>query len=212
MPQTPKMKFLTLLILSCLSIAVYGQDTIPPFDGHKWKAPYTLPIPKDWGIERFLIPIGFAPEIPYRGVEDIRFAPGWAKAKDAAYWSYAFLWYLEGGVKMDARTVENNLKAYYTGLIAVNGRNIPAEKLIPVVTSFKETRKERGDLQTYAGTITMLDYMAQKTITLHCRVHLKSCPGRNKTFVFHELSPRPFSHKIWLALNKLWLGFRCNKE
>ena len=36
------------------------------------KAPYNLGFPKDWGVERFLIPIAFAPQIPYKGVEDIR--------------------------------------------------------------------------------------------------------------------------------------------
>ena len=206
------MKILTFIICSLFAIAVYGQETNSPFDGHKWNAPYELPIPKDWTIERFFIPISFAPQIPYKGVEDIRFTPGWAKAKSDDYWSYAFLCYLEGQVRIDAKMIDSNLKHYYTGLISVNGANIPKEKLIPVVTSFKEAKKDNEDLKTFAGTISMLDYMQQTPIVLNCKVHWRSCPGENKTFIFYELSPQPFSNNIWVSLDKLWLDFKCKKE
>jgi hypothetical protein len=207
-----KMKSLAIVILCLFSVAIYGQETEPEFDGHNWEAPYTLPIPKDWTIERFLIPIGFAPQIPYKGVEDIRFTPGWGKVKSDEYWSYAFLWYLEGDFKIDSKIINSNLKDYYTGLIAINGSNIPEEKVIPVVTSFKEVEKDTGDSKTYFGTIKMLDYMEQKPIVLNCKVHLKSCPGENKTFIFFELSPKPLSHYIWLSLDKLWLDFKCKNS
>jgi hypothetical protein len=86
-----KMKNLILLFFCLATIPVQGQDsTKAEFDGHKWEAPYQLSIPKDWGVERFLIPISFAPQISYKGVEDIRFAPGWAKIKTDEYWTYAF--------------------------------------------------------------------------------------------------------------------------
>jgi hypothetical protein len=93
------------------------------------------------------------------------------------------------------------------GLIAVNGTDIPKEQLIPVVTSFKAVKQDTGDLKTYAGTIEMLDYMGQKPILLYCKVHLKSCPADNKTFIFYELSPQPLSHTIWQSLDQLWLEF-----
>jgi hypothetical protein len=206
-----KMKRLVMMILSFISLAIYGQEINPEFDGHQWEAPYLLPVPKDWSVERFLIPIGFAPEIPYKGIEDIRFAPGWGTEKSDGYWSYAFLWYLEGDVKTDSKIISSNLKAYYTGLIAVNGSKIPREKVIPVEASFKEIRKDTGDLKTYTGTISMLDYMAQKPIILHCKAHLKSCSGENKTLIFYELSPMPLTHNIWLDLDKLWSDFKCKK-
>lgn len=206
------MKNLAILILTLFSADSYGQEIKQEFDGHKWEAPYTLPIPKDWTIERFLIPITFAPQISYKGVEDIRFTPGWGKVQSEEYWSYAFLWYLEGEIKIDPKIIESNLKAYYTGLISINGRNIPAEKLIPVTTSFKEAKKDKGDLKTFTGTIKMVDYMEQKPITLNCKVHLKRCLGENKTFIFYELSPQPLSHNIWQSLDKLWLDFTCKKD
>jgi hypothetical protein len=204
------MKTLAIIVLTLFSVTISAQEIKPEFDGHKWVAPYTLPIPKDWTIERFPVPVSFAPQIQYKGVEDIRFTPGWGKLKSEDYWSYAFLWYLDGEVAMDSRIIERNLKAYYTGLVSVNGRNIPVQKLIPVETSFQEVLKDKDDLKTYAGSVKMTDYMEQKAIALNCKVHLKSCPGENKTFIFYELSPQHLSHAIWLSLDQLWLDFKCN--
>jgi hypothetical protein len=205
------MKYLLILLLHCCALTTIAQDTKPTFDGHSWVAPYTLPTPTAWGIERFPLPISFAPSIPYQGVEDIRFTPSWGKANSEEYWSYAFLWYLDDKINMDAATIERNLKAYYTGLISVNGSNIPSEKLIPVVTAFKASKKAKGDIKTFSGSVVMLDYMEQKPITLNCIVHWKACKESNKTYIFYELSPQPFTHQVWKSLGQLWLDFKCEK-
>jgi hypothetical protein len=208
------MKNLNILALCLLSLNMYSQEASKPeFDAHKWEAPYHLSTPQRWGIERFLIPISFAPEIPYKGVEDVRFTPGWGDVKTDEYWTYAFLWYLDGAPDVDAKTIANNLKAYYTGLIEINRESykVPVEKLIPVLTSFEEMPTDKGDTKTFTGTIKMLDYMQHKPITLHCIAHLKSCRDDNKTILFYELSPKPFTHSNWVDLNQLWQEFRCKK-
>lgn len=208
------MKNNIILLVCLISLNTYGQEIITEFDGHKWEAPYELPIPKNWTIERFLVPISFAPQIPYNGVEDIRFTPGWGNVKSDEYWTYAFLWYLDGRPKMNERIISENLKAYYTGLIKVNTDSARAatEKTMPVITSFKKTAADKGDLETYTGSIKMLDYMQRKPIILNCIVHLKVCAESNKTILFYELSPKPFGHNNWPALNQLWTDFNCKKE
>jgi len=152
------MKNILFAIALFLFFKTSGQNVNEEFDGHKWKAPYVLDTLKGWGIERFLIPIGFAPSIPYKGVEDIRFTPGWAKKTTNEYWSYAFLWYLDGNVTFDAKTIENNLKTYYTGLIKVNSDSSKiADKLFPVTSAIKPRTTEKEDLKNvrrfgyYAG-------------------------------------------------------------
>ena len=207
------MKIYSILLFCLFSLSLYGQETKTEFDGHKWEAPYHLPQPKDWGIERFLLPASFAPQIPYKGVEDIRFTPGWGNVKSEEYWTYAFLWWLDESPQTDATIVAANLKAYYTGLVEINreGFKVPDEKIIPVVTSFKEIATVKGDLKTYSGTIGMLDYMQQQPITLNCIAHLKSCPEENKTVLFYELSPKSFQHANWTGLDQLWRDFNCKK-
>ena len=208
------MKNLFSIILCILFLDAPGQDIKNKFDGKNWDAPYFLDIPKGWDVERFLIPIEFAPAIPYKGVEDIRFTPGWGKIETNEYWSYAFLWYLDSTQKFDPKIIEKNLVAYYTGLININidKSKITADKLVPVKVSIKTRKPQKGDLKTFEGIVNMSDYMTQKPISLNLLIHIKSCKGQNKTFVFHELSPKPFNDNVWNALNQLWLNFKCSKE
>ena len=208
------MKHLLILMVFLSSLSMYGQEAKPEFDGHKWEAPYELSIPKNWGLERFLIPISFAPQISYKGVEDIRFTPGWAKKESDEYWTYAFLWYLDGAPETNAKIIAENLKNYYTGLFKINtdSTKTSKEKLIPVTTSFKKIITYKDDLETYSGIVEMNDYMQLKPITLNCMVHLKSCKEDNKTILFYELSPKPFTHNNWVNLNQLWLDFKCKKS
>lgn len=204
------MKIIALILFSIIASRAAAQE----FDGANWKAPYTLSFPEGWGVERFVIPIEFAPSIRYQGVEDLRFTPGWANVNSDEYWSYTFLWYLNEMPLISANIIQNNLNAYYTGLIGRNieKRKIPSEKLFPVKTSMKEVMAEPGDLKTFRGSISMLDYMEQKPIVLNCAVHVKSCAGQSKGFIFYEISPKPQADKVWTSLEAVRKSFDCNAE
>jgi hypothetical protein len=200
-----------VMFLSCSTL--FAQDTKPAFDGHNWQAPYSLAM-DGWGIERFQIPIEFAPGIKYNGIEDVRFTKGWGEPASNEYWSYAFLWYLDGKPVIDEKDIEKNLSMYYDGLIGrnVEPRKIPASLVKATKVTMKKIPTHKGDQSTFSGTIDMLDYMQQKPITFNCIVHQKLCDGQNKTFVFHEISPRPLTDSVWAALNKLWTDFDCNSK
>lgn len=206
------MKKLLLLILFFISLNIYGQEKTE-FDGHQWVAPYYLPVPKGWTVERFPVPPSFATAIPYMGVEDIRFTPGWGKIESNEYWSYAFLWFLDDIREFDSKTLENNLTAYYTGLFNINTSksNIDTTKLIPVQVTINSKKAEKEDDKTFEGIVKMNDYMTKKPITLNLIIHIKSCEEQNKSFVFFELSPRPYSDMVWNDLDQLWLNFKCNR-
>ena len=51
--------------------------------------------PDNWRKEIIAFPIGFAPEIKFKGFEDIRFAPGWSDSTSNEFWTYTFVWYIE---------------------------------------------------------------------------------------------------------------------
>ena len=40
-------------------------------------------------------PLDFAPNLPYRGTEELRFAPGFFDPSAAGSWSYAFVWFVD---------------------------------------------------------------------------------------------------------------------
>ncbi|MBD0258271.1 MAG: hypothetical protein ICV83_21365, partial [Cytophagales bacterium] len=59
--------------------------------------------------------------------------------------------------------------------------------------------------------ITMLDYMAQRPMTLYCRVGVQRCAVQGRTAVFFELSPQPAGHAVWSDLRGLKKGFACTE-
>jgi hypothetical protein len=183
------------------------------FDPQTYSPTYLLPVPEGWSVERFSLPPEFAKDINFKGVEDVRFASGWGDVKSVEYWTYAFLWWTEGIPNVNTAILEKSLKSYYSGLIARNiaPRKIPESKLQPTIVSIHVTNTVKGDLQTYSGTISMLDYMTQTPMVLNALIHVKNCPDIKHGFLFFEISPKPLADPEWQKLNKLYLGLDCVK-
>ena len=197
-----------LFFIFVIRFQVFAQEK---FDPVSWKAPYNLSL-DGWGIERFPIPIDFAPKIPYKGVEDVRFTPGWSKPQSDEYWSYAFLWYVEGVQMIDSKTIENNLSMYFDGLVNRNieKRELPKDLIKKTKADFRKlSTPETADESTFTGTIEMVDYMSKKPMVLQAKVHLKRCSSSNYTIIFHQFSPQKRNSAVWAKLNELWNNFRC---
>jgi hypothetical protein len=183
------------------------------FDASTWTPPYLLDVPKGWNIERFSLPADFAPQMNVRGVEELRFPPGWSDGTSAEYWSYAYLWWLNVTPGIDALGLQTNLQALYTGLVGRNivSRQIPLGKQVPTTVTVKKIKTSAGDVQTFQGQTHMLDYMPQKPIVLNLLIHEKECANQDHTAVFVEVSPKPLTHPIWKELKHLDQTFRCRK-
>jgi hypothetical protein len=181
-----------------------------------WSAPYRMIVPEGWTVERNYFPAPYAPHVTLKGMEDIRFPGGWGDAKSDEYWSVAYLFWLDGGQKIDEDVLQKNLKLYYDDLVpgGLTRRNInfPADKIPPAVVAIKKIKDEADDLETYTGTINMLDYMKQVPITLNYRAHVKrTCIAQNHIPVFLEISPKPFDQPIWQDLKKIDQKFFCEE-
>lgn len=206
------MKPFLLILSSFLLLKASCQEVKANFDGKKWEASYVLDTIKGGDIERFLIPIEFAPSISYKGVEDIRFTAGWSKKETKEYWSYAFLWYIDGYPAFDSKIIENNLVAYYTGLIKIN---VDSTKLdvnkTPVKVSVKKL-PSKGGVQNFEATVSMIDFLTLQPITLNLRIHINYKKELDKTFVFHEASPQSFDSDVWKTLDALWTRLKYARE
>jgi hypothetical protein len=183
------------------------------FDPFTYVPDYFLTIPDKWGVERFQFPIEFAKAIPYKGIEDVRFAPGWGDKNSSEYWSYCFLWWLNSDPQINLNDLQEDLKMYYTGLVGRNilVRKIPAEKLVPVVATLKKIKQDANDLETYRGTVNMLDYMIQEPMVLHVVIHVRNCTATNRKALFFEISPKPETDPVWTSMNSIFSEFRCLK-
>ncbi|MEP7373050.1 MAG: hypothetical protein ABI675_06630 [Chitinophagaceae bacterium] len=181
------------------------------FDPNTWVAPYRLIIPAGWTTEHFSLPPGFAPQLTYKGVEDIRFAPGWGDSKSDEHWSYCFLWWLEGSPKIDAAILQVNLKAYYEGLVSGNIADVPANKLIPISALVKKIMTATGDTETFNATISMLDYHTRQPMVLNCLIHVKECNTQKHTVLYFEASPKTLTHPVWKKMHLIGDSFECEK-
>jgi len=75
-------------------------------------------LPQGWRGETFAFPIDFAPALPHRGFEVLRFAPGFLELGKPGHWSYAFAWRLDDPAALDAPALAGELTAYFRGVIA----------------------------------------------------------------------------------------------
>ena len=206
------MKHLIHFLLIFSTINSFAQEN-NGFDPKNWQAPYFLDTPRDWGTEHFGLPAAFAPSIRYKGVEDIRFTPGWGKKESTEYWTYGFLWYLDSTISLDAKTIEKNLSAYYTGLLHANldTTKITAARIKPAIVEIKKIKAANNAEQSFEGSVHTLDFLTWKPIILNIRLHRRTCSEQHKTFIFHEVSPKPFTDSVWEGLDALWLTLRCQK-
>ncbi|QHV95686.1 hypothetical protein [Spirosoma endbachense] len=121
---------------------------------------------------------------------DIRFTRGWSDLQSGEYWSYAFVWCLDGSPLIGPDSIARNLNQYYDGLVARNSekRNIPVEMVFKTNTVLNPLAAEGTDIKTFQGTISMLDYMGKRPMTLHLIVHLKSAGLTPSFFISFPLS------------------------
>ena len=75
-------------------------------------------VPDRWRSELIPFPLEFAPDLPHRGVEEIRFSPGFFDPAAPGYWSYAFVWRLDAPATFADGVVASELTTYFRGLIA----------------------------------------------------------------------------------------------
>src|ERR1700749_1981266 len=80
------------------------------------QTPQLLKQPANWQFERFSLPPGFAPNIPYKGVEELRFSPGMFVKDSTTYFTYAFVAGLDNVNSVSQDDIRNYLLNYFNGL------------------------------------------------------------------------------------------------
>jgi hypothetical protein len=158
---------------------------------------YLLSAPSDWTIERFGLPPVFAPGLPIKGIEDIRFSPDWSKKKTEGYWTYCYLWTLQSGTPLAQTELETCLKFYYTGLVRSNLKDAKMDTVntTPVTVKLHPIPNVATGRKAFAGELHMLDYMTQNPITLNFKIHQRG------NFIFFEASPLPYTNKMWAIMD-----------
>jgi hypothetical protein len=168
---------------------------------------YSLPLPEQWKSETILFPIDFAKSIPYSGSEEIRFTPGWGDAKSNEYWSYTFLWFVDGTPALNADTLSNHMITYFNGLYESNKPKTADSKVVTIV-QIKQVATANGDQETYSGKLATLNFLTGQPIRFFITIHVQNYPDAKQSAIFFEISPKPYSNPVWQELDGIVQGFQ----
>src|SRR5262245_59213287 len=195
-----------LLCALLVSGSAVGQSEKEP--------PYQVPAPQGWAKETITLPPAFAPDMKWKGKEELRFAPDWRKADADTFFSYGLLFWLPDDQKVDAKTMEQELLAYYQGLAKAV---LKAKKQEVDVGAFTLTVKEapakpgtRPGGEPAAGYVGELKwtepFTTGKPQTLRLEIHAWRVEKHKYHCVFICASPQPEAAAVWKTLREIRAG------
>lgn len=162
---------------------------------------FTWPTPVGWSAETIPFPLGFAPTIPHRGVEELRFAPRFFDPTSPTYFTYSFAFILDETKPVSADVLASDLKTYFNGLAsAVTGAPSSPSLHAAVVVPTKG-----GAL---VGSVRTIDAFGdRRPLDLHLEAAAFACGDRQ--VVVASLSPLPATDAVWHQLRAVRASFAC---
>src|SRR5262245_21994624 len=142
---------------------------------------FQWPVPEGWRQEMIPFPLEFAPDLPYEGVEELRFSPGMFKPEQGGYWSYAFVWWLDGRPELDAAQLSSSLRRYFAGLCTSvakeKGQTIDPARFSASLRAVPNSSRKLGHtVAAFSGSVDSYDPFATgKPIALNVEVWVWDC-------------------------------------
>jgi len=131
---------------------------------------FSWPVPAGWRSETIPFPLEFAPTIPHRGVEELRFAPGFFDPQAPGYWTYAFAWVVTDQRPLDMASLSGELTTYFRGLTSAVAKE--KKDLLPIDLDRIEARVGPDG----RGTVHTFDAFGDgRPIDLDVAVAVRSC-------------------------------------
>ncbi|MBL9153095.1 MAG: hypothetical protein JNK37_11435 [Verrucomicrobiales bacterium] len=168
-----------------------------------------------WKGERIPLPPSFAPDLGWKGVEEIRFAPGMFEADAPDFFSYVLVFSLQPGSAIAEADLERELLTYYRGLSAavMRGRQQTVDTRPFTVALGPQAKAESPpaaapDVTAYTGTLRWIEpFATQRDQTLHLEIH--TWQHRDRPVVLSCVSPiPPDAGALWKSLRDIRARFR----
>lgn len=196
-----------LLAAACLTLAAcsldHAEGAAATAELRATGPGFTWPTPVGWRSETIPFPLGFAPSLPYHGVEELRFAPRFFDPTSPTYFTYSFAFVLDGVDPIQPATFASDLRTYFTGLAS-------AVTKAPSDPSLHDAVVERTKSGELRGTVKTIDAFGDKRpLQLHLEAATFACG--EKQIVVASLSPRAETDAIWAQLKAVRASFACAK-
>ena len=191
-----------LFFVGLMVAGVSAGAAVPP---ELQKFEIVKPTP-EWAGERIKLPPGFAPKLGLKGIEEILFAPGMFKAEAKDFFTYVFLFALEGKPVLTAEVLRRELLIYYTGLskARMNDPKLDVSKFTVKLEPVKEngvTPKEAMNVKSYRAEVVWLEpFTTKKMQTLHFELQTWQYKGSANQYLFVSASPQKPAAAIWKTM------------
>ncbi|MBC8288833.1 MAG: hypothetical protein H8E37_00805 [Planctomycetes bacterium] len=185
-----------------------------------------LDAPKGWRGEAISLPPGFARDMSWKGLEEVRFAPGMFDAKADDFFSYVFVFYLPEAKKPDEKVLTKELLKYYRGLATAVARNKGGVDADSFKLTIKKVERTTGDATTpskpesevkstvsklkpdvrFHGTLNWTEpFATMKPQRLFFEIQSGPCPNRKARFLAVSVSPqKPVKAKeLWTSMRRI---------
>lgn len=168
--------------------------------------PFSMPIPEGWRTETIPFPLGFAPDLPYVGLEELRFSPGMFDAESEQFWSYAFIWWVNLDSETNADSLSIYLDSYFHGLADA----VAESRELEISDAHFASSIEATEGESFSGYAETFDaFVTLEQVTLNIRGDVFPCPDQERLVLFFALSPQDVEHAIWDDLDAIRTGFSC---
>lgn len=191
-------KTIAIALCALITSGVLAQDQTPKL----------LKEPADWQFERFALPPEFAPNFPYKGVEELRFSPGMFVKDSANYFTYAFVAALDNTISISQDDIKNYLLDYFKGLCSSTAKqrklSIDTSEITVSVVKNQSTMKDVN----YNATLNIFGVFADGApVKLNAELKVLSDNG-SKTYMVFIASPRDKADDVWKQLHTIQRKFK----
>src|SRR5215831_3982009 len=163
--------------------------------------PQLLKQPTNWQFERFALPPEFAPNIPYKGVEELRFAPGMFVKDSTFYFTYAFIAQLDNVHSVSRKDIKDYLLKYYRGLCSSEAQEKKLSIDTSKITIETESKKSASDDVIYYAVANIFGVFADgAAVKLNMEVKVLINKSTSKTYLLFIASPREKTDPVWKQL------------
>jgi hypothetical protein len=199
-----KMKKPTAIVCCAIliSIALFAQN----------QTAQLLKEPANWQFERFALPPEFAQNIPYKGVEELRFSPGMFVKDSTTYFTYAFVAELTNVNSVSQDDIRNYLVNYFKGLCGSTAKqrhlSIDTSKIDVAI----ERRQNAGNEAFYDATLNIFGVFTDGApVKLNAEIKVMNDKA-SKIYLVFIASPLDKTNNVWNELHSIQKEFKIPKS
>jgi len=164
--------------------------------------------PTNWQFERFALPPEFAPNIPYKGVEELRFSPGMFVKDSAGYFTYAFVAELDNINSISQDNIKDYLFEYFKGLCSSTAKQRKLSIDTSKITVSSDKNASAGKDAHYNATLDIFGVFADGApVRLDMEIKVMNDKAASKIYLVFIGSPLNKSDEVWATLRSIQNNF-----